>query len=145
MTEEKKEIQEEETKEKEALEEKELVEEEITEEEAEKQGLPFPMASVVRLMKANMDSEKMIKKDVKIAMNKWLGNLCANASKEMNKIPYVMMHLHEFEQATEKFRELERFDREKERILAHLNAIKKDIERLERDLGKVEDDVMTFK
>lgn len=126
-------------------EKEETVEEEISEEEAQKQGLPFPMASVVRIMKANMDSEKMIKKDVKIAMNKWLGNLCANASREMNKIPYVMMHLHEFEHATEKFRELDKFEKEKERILAHFAAIKKDIERLERDLGKVEEDVMAFK
>ena len=120
-------------------------EEDISDEDAEKQGLPFPMAPIVRIMKANMDKEKMIKKDVKIAMNKWLGRLCAETAKEMNKIPYVMMHLHEFEGATEKFRELERFDEEKQRILAHLDAIKKDIERLERDLGKVEDDVLKFK
>lgn len=119
-------------------------EEEISDEEAEKQGLPFPMAPIVRIMKANMDKEKMIKKDVKIAMNKWLGRLCAETAKEMNKIPYVMMHLHEFENATEKFRELDRFDKEKQRILAHLAAMKKDIERLERDLGKVEDDVLKF-
>lgn len=120
-------------------------EEEITDEEAEKAGLPFPMAPVVRIMKANMDDEKMIKKDVKVAMNKWLGGLCGNVAKEMNKIPYVMMHLHEFEEATRKFRELENFDKEKQRILAHLNAIKMDISKLERDLGKEEEDVMTFK
>jgi len=120
-------------------------EEEISEEEAAKQGLPFPMAPIVRIMKSQMDKEKMIKKDVKIAMNKWLGNLCADASKEMNKIPYVMMHLHEFEKATEKYRDLQNFEKEKQRILAHMEAIKRDIERLERDLGKVQEDMMTFK
>jgi thiamine kinase-like enzyme len=115
-------------------------EEEISEEEESK--LPFPLAPVVRIMKANMDDEKMIKKDVKIAMNRWLGNLCARVSREMNKFPYVMMHLHEFEHATEMYRKLEEYEKEKERILAHFDAIKKDIEKLERDLGKVEDDVM---
>jgi glutaredoxin 2 len=127
---------------KETPEEEPVEEEEISEEEAEKVGLPFPMAPIVRLMKKNMDSEKMIKKDVKIAMNKWLGHIVETVAKEMNKFPYVMMHIHEFEKATEKFRKMQEYEKEKERILAHLNAIKKDIERLERDLGKVEDDIM---
>jgi len=118
------------------LEHAEKAEEEISEEEEKK--LPFPMAPVVRLMKANLDSDKMIKKEVKIAMNKWLGGLCAKVSKEMNKFPYVTMHLHEFRQAKRVYDDLETFAKDKERILAHLNAIKKDIERLERDLGKEE-------
>ena len=92
-------------------------------------------------MKSQMDGEKMIKKEVKIAMNKWLGNLCVNVSKEMNKFPYVMMHLHEFQQATETYSNLENFQNEKDRILSHLDAMKKDIEKLERDLGKKEEDV----
>ena len=117
----------------------ETPEEEISEEEAEK--LPFPTAAIVRLMKSQMDGEKMIKKEVKIAMNRWLGNLCSNVSKEMNKFPYVMMHLHEFQKATETYSNLESFQKEKERILSHLDAIKKDIEKLERDLGKKEEEV----
>lgn len=114
-------------------------EEEISEEEAEK--LPFPNAAIVRLMKTKMDGEKMIKKEVKIAMNKWLANLCVNVSKEMNKFPYVMMHLHEFQKATEPYTSMENLQKEKERILSHLDAIKKDIEKLERDLGKREENV----
>lgn len=104
-----------------------------------KEKLPFPTAAVVRVMKANMDSEKMIKKDVKIAMNKWLGKMCAQVSKEMNKFPYVMIHKYEFEQAKRIFEDLENFNKEKQRILAHLDAIKHDIRRLERDLGKDEE------
>ena len=115
-------------------------EEEISEEEEER--LPFPNAAIVRLMKTRLDGEKMIKKEVKIAMNKWLGNLCVNVAKEMNKFPYVMMHLHEFQKATEAYSSLENFQKDKERILAHLDAIKRDIEKLERDLGKKEEDVL---
>lgn len=114
-------------------------EEEVSEEEEQK--LPFPNAAIVRLMKSKMDGEKMIKKEVKLAMNKWLGNMCVNVSKEMNKFPYVMMHLHEFQKATEQYTSMENFQKEKDRILSHLDAIKKDIERLERDLGKQEEDV----
>ena len=110
--------------------------EEISEEEAEK--LPFPTAAVVRLMKTKLDGDKMIKKEVKIAMNKWLGQMCESVATEMNKIPYTMMHLHEFNRARAMYDNLEEFQKEKERVLAHLEAIKSDIAKLERDLGKLE-------
>jgi len=37
------------------------------------------------------------------------------------------------------YEDLEEFQKEKERILAHMESIKKDIEKLERDLGKEEE------
>lgn len=128
-----------EEKPKEKPEETEETEEEIDEEE---EGLPFPMAPVVRVMRANMDDEKMIKRKVKVAMNKFLGQVCAKVSREMNKFPYVMMHMNEFKEGTKIYRKMEEYEKEKDRILSHLDAIKKDIEKLERDLGKVEEDML---
>ena len=127
----------------EAVEQEKVTEEETIDEEKEK--LAFPVAAVVRVMRRYMDKEKMIKKDVKIAMNKWLEKLCANVAKTMNKFPYVVMTLNEFREGVRVYEDLENFDKEKQRILAHLNAIKKDIERLERDLGKVEEDIEEMK
>jgi len=106
----------------------------------EEARLPFPTAAVVRIMKANMDREKMVRKEVKVEMNKWLGRLCAKVSREMNKFPYVMMGLNELKEGRRVFEDLENFDRDKKRILAHFESIKKDIEKLERDLGKEEED-----
>ena len=104
--------------------------------------LAFPEAAVVRIMKRHLDKEKMIKKAVKVSMNKWLEQLCAQVSKNMNQFPYVMMTPSEFRQGKKIYDTLEEFDSEKQRILAHLDAMKKDIERLEKDLGKVEEDVI---
>jgi histone H3/H4 len=103
--------------------------------------MAFPEAAVVRVMKRFLDKEKMVKKEVKVNMNKWLEQMCANVAKTMNQFPYVMMTISEFRQGKKIYDTLEEFEKEKERILAHLDAIKKDIERLERDLGKVEKDV----
>jgi histone H3/H4 len=111
----------------------------VAKEPAEK--LAFPEAAVVRVMKRFLDKEKMIKKEVKVNMNKWIEQMCANVAKTMNQFPYVMMTISEFRQGKKIYDTLEEFDKEKERILAHLDAMKKDIERLERDLGKVEKDV----
>ena len=97
----------------------------------------FPEAAVVRVMKRHLDREKMVKKEVKIAMNQWLEKACINIAKEMNKVPYVMVTLNEFRQGVKMYDSLEEFDMEKQRILAHMEAIKKDIERLEKDLGKL--------
>ncbi len=114
-------------------------EEEVSAEEEAKEKLPFPTACIVRLMRAQLDKDKIIKKDVKIGMNKWLGNLVARVAKDLNKLPYTTLHLHEFRDAIQVYLDLENFDKEKERILAHLEAMKQDIKRLERDLGKVEE------
>lgn len=120
----------------------EEVEDEVSEEEEAKERLPFPTAAVVRLMRKNLDKDKIIKKEVKIAMNKWLGDMCEKVSRKMNETPYVTMHLRELDDGTAMYRKIEEFHREKERILSHLDAMKKDIERLERDLGKAEEDVI---
>ena len=54
--------------------EEEMIEEtsgEYVDEEEEK--LPFAKAEVVRLMKENLDDDKMIRERVKVEMNKFLG------------------------------------------------------------------------
>ena len=73
-------------------------------------------------------------------MNKWLGRLCAKVAREMNHFPYVMMGLNELKEGRRIYEDLEGYEKDKKRVLAHLEAIKKDIERLQRDLGKEEDD-----
>ena len=100
--------------------------------------LPYPTAAIMRILKANMDSEKMVKKEVKIALNKWLGEVTAQVAREVNKFPYVMLHMHELQKAIEPYENLEKFQEEKALILSHLEAIRKDVERLEKDLGKIE-------
>ncbi len=108
--------------------------------ELEKQEkLAFPVAAVVRLMRRNLDKEKIIKKEVKIAMNKWLERLCTKVAREMNKFPYVTMSISEFKEGIRIYEDMDGFEKDKQRILAHLTAIKRDIEKLERDLGKIED------
>ncbi len=107
-----------------------------------KERFAFPEACIVRIMRKHLDKEKMIKKDVKVGMNKWLEKVCSNVAKTMNKFPYVMMTKSEFSRGIKVYETLEEFDKEKERILAHMDAMKKDIEKLERDLGKTEQEVL---
>jgi len=109
----------------------EPIEEEVDE---EKSNLPFPMAPIVRVMKANLDSHKLIRKQVKEQMNLWLAKICTEVSKEMNVSPYPTVDVPLFKQAIQKYENVEELKKEKERIVASLNKIKLDCDSLIRDL-----------
>ncbi len=65
--------------------------EETTEEfiEEDEEKLPFAKAEVVRLMKENLDDDKMIRERVKVEMNKFLGEDLKNVSKQLNDYHYT--------------------------------------------------------
>ncbi|MCD4739686.1 hypothetical protein K8R43_00685 [archaeon] len=117
-------------------EEEKKVEEEPSDEELEKQDLAFANAQVVRVMKKSMAKDKMIKAEVKVAMNKFLEKVCADISQRMNSYPYVMMDYRMFRQAIKPYEELEEMNNEKRRMITHLAALKADADRMVRDLEK---------
>jgi hypothetical protein len=87
-------------------------------------------------MRKNLDKDKLIKKEVKDEMNKWLGNLCAKVTKEMNEKPYTTVDLNTFKEAVKMYNDLEEMEKEKERVIAHLEKIKHDCDSLIRDLDR---------
>ncbi len=109
-----------------------LTEEEVINEEE----LPLPMAPIVRLMKKNLDKDKLIKSQVKIAMNKWLGEICERVAKTMNMIPYTSVDLAAFKEAIKTYEDLEEMQKEKERVVASLEKIKQDCDSLIRDFNR---------
>ena len=107
--------------------EEEMIEEtseEYIEEDDEK--LPFAKAEVVRLMKENLDDDKMIRERVKVEMNKFLGDVLKNVCKQLNDYPYTTIEYEMLKESTQ----------EKERILLHLEAIKADCNALAMDVQK---------
>ena len=123
--------------------------EEYLEEDEEK--LPFAKAEVVRLMKENLDDDKMIRERVKVEMNKFLGEVLKNVCKQLNEYPYTTIEYEMLKESTYPYTNIERINQEKERILLHLNAIKADCDALAMDVQKtlklkdvVEEDTFTF-
>ena len=116
--------------------EEEIVEtsEEFIEEDEEK--LPFAKAEVVRLMKENLDDDKMIRERVKVEMNKFLGEVLKNVCKQLNDYPYTTIEYEMFKECTYPYTNIERINQEKERILLHLEAIKADCNALAMDVQK---------
>ena len=125
-----------EEKEAEHVKEEETAEEEVTEAEEAAQKLPFPTAAIVREMKKHIDKSKMIKKEVKVAMNRFLGEVVKDVSKNIDKNPYAMIDYRMFQDAIAPYKKMKQMDREKERIAARMNAIIQDCLSLKKDLGE---------
>ena len=117
--------------------EEEMIEEtseEFVDEDEEK--LPFAKAEVVRLMKENLDDDKMIRERVKVEMNKFLGEVLKNVCKQLNDYPYTTIEYEMLKESTYPYTNIERINQEKERILLHLEAIKADCNALAMDVQK---------
>ena len=90
--------------------------------------LPFAKAELVRLMKMNLDDDKMIRERVKVEMNRFLYHILQEVCFEMNKQPYSTIEYEMFEEAIYPYTNVKKINEEKKRILAHLDAIKADCE-----------------
>ena len=108
--------------------------EEIAEEDDEK--LPFAKAEVVRLMKKNLDDDKMIRERVKVEMNIFLGEVLKNVCKQLNEYPYTTIEYEMLKESIYPYTNIERINQEKERILLHLEAIKADCNALAMDVQR---------
>ena len=105
-------------------------------EEDEDEYLPFAKAEVVRLMKQNLDDDKMIRERVKVEMNKFLGDILKQVCEQLNEYPYTTIEYEMLKESTYPYTNIKRINQEKERILLHLNAIKADCDALAMDVQK---------
>ncbi len=109
--------------------------EEMTEEEEAKQ-FAFPMAPIVRLMRDELDNDKMIRSRVKAGMNLWLEKMCRKIAIKMNESDYTMVSLDDFKTAIEPYELVEDVEQERHRIVASLEKIKQDCDSLIRDVNR---------
>ncbi|MEM3411816.1 MAG: hypothetical protein QW735_02470 [archaeon] len=107
-------------------------EEEVGEKEAE--SLVFPNAVIVRELRKHISKEKLIKKEVKIAVNKFLAEILAQIAKEMDKFPYATIDYRMFEESIKPFKQAKEIKLEKTRLIKHLDAIIEDCNSIKRDL-----------
>lgn len=103
-------------------------------EDDELDDLPFAKAEIVRLMKANLDSDKIIRERVKIEMNKFLGRVLEEVCKQLNDYPYTAVDYEMLKESIYPYENITRINQEKERILLHLDAIKSDCDALQSDI-----------
>lgn len=102
----------------------------------QKEKLPFAKNEVYRLMRENLDSDKMIKDQVKVEMNKFLYGILKSVCQELNEYPYTTIDYGMFKECICPYKNIRKINQEKERILMHLNSIKADCDALAMDVEK---------
>jgi histone H3/H4 len=98
--------------------------------------LPFPNATVVRLMRKNLDKHKQIKGIVKKEMNLFLGRIVETICKKMNSYEYTSVDYGMFKQAVETFENIQSIELEKIRIIKNLEKIKAECDILIDDVER---------
>ena len=122
----------EEMKEEQAQENKVDAEDEV--DEAEEQKMAFPTAAVVREIKKYVDKDKMVRREVKVAMNQFLAEVVKDVSVAMNKFPYSVIDYRMFQDAVKPYKQVKDLKGEKKRLVAHLDAVIEDCASIKRDL-----------
>lgn len=106
------------------------------EEVVDESKFAFAMAPIVRLMKEELDEDKMIRGRVKVEMNLWLEKMCRKIARRMNQSEYTMVELDDFKTAIEPYEMIEDIEGERHRIVATLEKIKQDCDSLIRDVNR---------
>lgn len=114
----------------------ELKEELEKDSDEEDSKMAFANAEIVRLIKSNLPEGRMIKKRVKIAMNKFLEDVAVEVCKKLAKEPYTYIELDMFERAAEPYKNIKSLEVEKNRIIANLNKIKAECDVMADDIER---------
>lgn len=102
----------------------------------ESEKLPFAKNEVYRLMRENLDDDKMIRDQVKVEMNRFLYSILVNVCRHLNEYPYTTIEYEMLKECIYPYTNIERINEEKQRILMHLEAIKADCDALAMDVEK---------
>lgn len=102
----------------------------------QKEQLPFAKNEVYRLMRKNLDDDKIIRDQVKVEMNKFLYSILKNVCKQLNDYPYTTVEYGMFKECIYPYQNIEKINQERERIIMHLDAIKADCDVLSADVRK---------
>ena len=98
--------------------------------------LHFAKYELVRLMKMNLDSDKMIRERVKVEMNNFIYGILVDVCRELEKYPYATIDYEMFKECIYPYTNIKQINQERMRILMHLNAIKSDCDALAMDVEK---------
>ena len=101
----------------------------------EGEPLPFPRARVVSIMREEI-KDKIIRSEVKEAMNLWLGNLLKRIAKEMGNTQYGSVGIADFQRATKPYDMIEDIVKDEQRLLITTEKLKADSDHIMRELQR---------
>ena len=104
--------------------------------EEEDEGLPFPRARIVNLMRAQIGNTKQIRSEVKDAINIWMGDLLKQLSNEMSNTQFGSVGMADFQRATKPYDMIKDIVKDEQRLRISVEKLREDSDHILRELDK---------
>jgi hypothetical protein len=104
-------------------------------EKKEEENLLIPHSRLVELAKSKKTARKFVRRRVYQELNRRIKAIVEDIMSEMFNTPNAYIELPDLDRAMRKYTEALEIINEKSRIIAHLNAMKADVEKLARELS----------
>jgi len=111
----------------------EIKEVEVPEVTAEGEVLPFPRARVVNIMRSEIRG-KILRSEVKEAMNLWLGDMLKKLAREMGNTQYGSVGIADFQRAVKPYDMIEDIVKDEQRLLLTVDKLKADSDHILREM-----------
>jgi len=98
--------------------------------------LAFANAEIVRLMRKYLPQDRMIKRRVKVGMNKFLADVCKEVTVKLAKEPFAYIEYDMFKRAIQQYTDLKKLEVEKQRLIKSLDKIKADCDVMIADIER---------
>ncbi|MFA5126121.1 MAG: hypothetical protein WC462_03915 [archaeon] len=86
--------------------------------------LPFPRATITKLVRKNVSKGKQIKGSVKDEMNLWVASMVERIAKKMNSQPYTFVNYEMLKEAVAPYEDIQGINKQREQLVKKINAIK---------------------
>jgi len=86
--------------------------------------LPFPRATITKLVRKNVSKGKQIKGTVKDEMNLWVASMVERIAKKMNSQPYTFVNYDMLKEAVAPYEDIQGINKQREQLVKKINAIK---------------------
>lgn len=90
--------------------------------------LPFPRATITKLVRKNISKGKQIKGTVKDEMNSWVAKMVERVAKKMNSQPYTFVNYDMLKDAVAPYEDIQGINKQREALVKKINAIKSNCE-----------------
>ena len=86
--------------------------------------LPFPRATITKLVRKNVSKGKQIKGTVKDEMNLWVAQMVERIAKKMNSQPYTYVNYDMLKDAVAPYEDIQSINKQREQLVKKINSIK---------------------
>jgi hypothetical protein len=86
--------------------------------------LPFPRATITKLVRKNVSKGKQIKGTVKDEMNLWVASMVERVAKKMNSQPYTFVNFDMLKDAVAPYEDIQGINKQREELVLKINSIK---------------------